>query len=452
MAGVAFGPDIAAMGLDDVLHDRETEAGSALVAGTGGVHTEEAFEDPFQGVARDAGSVVRHPDLRPGPVGVWIRGGADRDLAALAAIFDSVVDEIEEDLLKTVGVGVGLEVGGDRVAQDHGAVRGAGGEVVQDVLSEGMEVGAAAVDDRAAGFELGDGEEVVDEEGQSVGVLFDGAEEAPGDGGVGVGAVDEGFHVPFDEGEGCAEFVADVRDEFAAGAFESLESADVVEGEDGPMPWGARLSEGGGVDLEDGGGESRGVELELEVLGLAGGEDPGGQFGELMAADHLQHASAGHGRLRLEQAEGGGVDQADPSIPTEEDESVRHGVEDVLPGGLVTLAFCEQFVFALGEAGESGAEVGGETSVPAPPPDIGEGQGEDGEDGGGGVQDSVLHEAVANAPDGVEVAGGAAQLFAEPPHVGVHGAGVDDVVVLPDILEQLFAGLDPTAPLHEGGE
>lgn len=36
--------------------------------------------------------------------------------------------------------------------------------------------------------------------------------------------------------------------------------------------------------------------------------------------------------------------------------------------------------------------------------------------------------------------------------MGIDGAGVDDVVVLPHVLEELFAGLNAAATFHEGGE
>ena len=43
---LALEPDLAAMGLHDVLHDRQPEAGPPSVAGTGPVHPVETFKHP----------------------------------------------------------------------------------------------------------------------------------------------------------------------------------------------------------------------------------------------------------------------------------------------------------------------------------------------------------------------------------------------------------------------
>ena len=64
----------------------------------------------------------------------------------------------------------------------------------------------------------------------------------------------------------------------------------------------------------------------------------------------------------------------------------------------------------------------------------------------------TFHQPVADAAHGVEILGGAAHLFAEPAHVGIDGAGVDEVVVFPDILEKFFARLHAAPALREDGE
>ena len=52
---------------------------------------------------------------------------------------------------------------------------------------------------------------------------------------------------------------------------------------------------------------------------------------------------------------------------------------------------------------------------------------------------SVLDKPVANTSDGVEVSGCAPQFFPQAAHVSVHRAGVDEIVILPDILQESFA-------------
>src|SRR5262245_58538511 len=62
-AGFTFGPDFAAVALDNVFDDGETEAGAALFTRAGFVHAIEAFEDAFQGFRWDAGAVVLHAEF-----------------------------------------------------------------------------------------------------------------------------------------------------------------------------------------------------------------------------------------------------------------------------------------------------------------------------------------------------------------------------------------------------
>src|SRR4051794_5997982 len=59
-------------------------------------------------------------------------------------------------------------------------------------------------------------------------------------------------------------------------------------------------------------------------------------------------------------------------------------------------------------------------------------------------------EPVAHVPHGADqllVLG--TELGAEPPHVHVDGPGATEVVVAPDLLEQLFAAEDPAGVLRE---
>src|ERR1051326_8038771 len=59
---------------------------------------------------------------------------------------------------------------------------------------------------------------------------------------------------------------------------------------------------------------------------------------------------------------------------------------------------------------------------------------------------------VSDAADGIEIFCGEAELLAQAAHVGVHGAGVDEIVVFPNVAKQLLAGLDAAAALREDGE
>src|ERR1041385_2720791 len=58
LAEIAFGPDTASLGLDEVFDDGEAKAGAALLARARFVHTIKAFKDAFERVGRDARTVV----------------------------------------------------------------------------------------------------------------------------------------------------------------------------------------------------------------------------------------------------------------------------------------------------------------------------------------------------------------------------------------------------------
>ena len=100
VAGFAGRPDPAAVALDDVLDNGESEAGAALLARAGLVHAVEALENAFEGFRRYARAVILNGDLDLPAVQ---RAPAHGDGAVGAAVFDGVVHEVAEDLLQAVG-------------------------------------------------------------------------------------------------------------------------------------------------------------------------------------------------------------------------------------------------------------------------------------------------------------------------------------------------------------
>ena len=100
VAEFAFDPDLAAVGLDDVFDDGEAEAGAALVAGAGAIDAIEAFEDAALCFGWNARAVVGNGDGRA----VGVHFGGDGNGAAGRAVFDSVVDEVVDDLFETIAV------------------------------------------------------------------------------------------------------------------------------------------------------------------------------------------------------------------------------------------------------------------------------------------------------------------------------------------------------------
>jgi hypothetical protein len=76
-AGLAFDPDAAAVGLDDVFDDGQTQARAPKAFGVAGfVGTVESFEDAGQMLRRDAGAVVGHADFHLAVL--FLRGTATR--------------------------------------------------------------------------------------------------------------------------------------------------------------------------------------------------------------------------------------------------------------------------------------------------------------------------------------------------------------------------------------
>ena len=83
-----------------------------------------------------------------------------------------------------------------------------------------------------AGFQRGNGEQILDEQVEPLGVALDDFQETLGDFGIVARAVEQRFDVALDERERRAQFVADVGDEFLARAFELLEPRQIVEDQD----------------------------------------------------------------------------------------------------------------------------------------------------------------------------------------------------------------------------
>ena len=63
-----------------------------------------------------------------------------------------------------------------------------------------------------------------------------------------------------------------------------------------------------------------------------------------------------------------------------------------------------------------------------------------------------LHKPVADAADGVQMLRRRAELFAQPAHVRVHRARVNQAVVFPHVAQQMVARLHAPGALRERGE
>ena len=102
----AFDPDAAAVGLDDIFHDREPEPGAARVARAVLVDAVEAFEDVRLVVGGDSGAVVGDADAY---FPVLARGGdADAEIIR-ATVAEGVAEQVRKNLLNPGSIDLGLE-------------------------------------------------------------------------------------------------------------------------------------------------------------------------------------------------------------------------------------------------------------------------------------------------------------------------------------------------------
>src|SRR6266498_1658253 len=156
--------DVAAVGVGDGSHDRQSEAGSPAGRGLGGVgeslgggQPADRFEQARDFVGRDGRPGVLDSEVRV----VFHSAGADSDLAVFGQVVtDGVVDQVLGEPFQQYWVALyrgGLQVGVD---VDPGGVRvalGFGGDVAGDV----GEVDRGGVGD--ALFAAGEGQQAVDE-------------------------------------------------------------------------------------------------------------------------------------------------------------------------------------------------------------------------------------------------------------------------------------------------
>ena len=115
----AFDIDAALMGLDDVLDDGQAEAGAAELAAAGAIDAVEALEEARQVLRGDAAAAIADVD---GDF-VVILACEDFNLAAGFAVFDGVIDEVNDGLFEERGI----DVGGDRVVAIEREFDGLGG-------------------------------------------------------------------------------------------------------------------------------------------------------------------------------------------------------------------------------------------------------------------------------------------------------------------------------------
>ena len=151
--------------------------------------------------------------------------------------------------MQAVGIGPDGEGGGDVVFQRGLARGGRGAEVVHHALGHVVQVDLLKVEGDLAGFQAGDGQQILDEKKEAVGMFVYFLQEAGGLFGIVHGAVEQRLGEAFDEGKRGAQFVADVADKFLADAFQFLEAGDIVKNKELALGAAGVVADQGGADL-----------------------------------------------------------------------------------------------------------------------------------------------------------------------------------------------------------
>src|SRR5581483_985329 len=106
---LALRDDLSPVGLHDVLHDRQSQAGSAEVARTGPVDPVKTLEDPGEIFLRNADPAVLDFDFDP----ALFLGSLNLDRSLFRGVFDGVLQQINKNLIDFFRIGPELHFRGN---------------------------------------------------------------------------------------------------------------------------------------------------------------------------------------------------------------------------------------------------------------------------------------------------------------------------------------------------
>src|SRR6202795_3736540 len=223
-------PNIASQSLNDLLDDAEAEAGASLLPGGGAVGLRELFENVRLEVIGNTGAMIANRYAND----VAIVLHCDQDFFTCRREFDRVREQIGNNLSKPVGIGIhfagrrrGIEPNVHAVALGETAI------LLNRVRHQRTKVERAQIEYDAAGFELLDGENVVNETNQPLAVRVRDREQPrsrfrqlarP--------LFREQTERAGNRRQRRAQLVADGRDEFVFQSFAVLAGADVADHQD----------------------------------------------------------------------------------------------------------------------------------------------------------------------------------------------------------------------------
>jgi hypothetical protein len=157
----ALGPDTPAVQLDQLLHQRETDAGPLVPAGVRGIHLGEAVEDALQLIRRQTGSRVRHRQL---DAPILENGSARLDPPAPLRELQRIAHQVHDHLLDGVLVHVHDGQGPDPSScQDHALALRERTRARDQILDQPPDLSRPPPDLELLPLDLRQVEEVVDE-------------------------------------------------------------------------------------------------------------------------------------------------------------------------------------------------------------------------------------------------------------------------------------------------
>ena len=189
-----------------------------------------------------------------------------------------------------------------------------------------MKVNAGKIQNGFSRFQLGDGQQIFDQERQSVGIAINGAQKTFRHFRLVFGAVQQGFDIAFDQREWRAQFMADIGDEFLACVLQALDSGQVMEYQDRSLLLAVAAENGRGIDLEYPLFYSCQSDFECKHLAFLGhAVDQGRQF---MDAQDFENRFADNVLGDGKEVAEGAVGHADPSVLAQDKNAFNHAVKE----------------------------------------------------------------------------------------------------------------------------
>ena len=204
------------MGLQNVLHDRESQSRAAELSCAGLIQSKESFKDPLSRIRRDSGTVVDHPHLNGCVVDPT---GTDPGQPARRTVFDRVVQEVDQDLTQSVDVRLHGKIRCEFNLQAHAFRIRFGADFFANLFEERPEFNRTEMHRGTTRFQLGDCEQVVDQKLQPIRMFENDFEKPQGRLRILPGTVEQRLHAALDEREWSSEFMTHVGNEVTAGVL-----------------------------------------------------------------------------------------------------------------------------------------------------------------------------------------------------------------------------------------